>query len=65
MLNSLSELIQSTVPKSLFTFFALQAARIQAKLYPVDHNPPHSQGPRRPDLQEQEAHLQKVPTTDG
>jgi len=41
--------------KSLFTFFAVQQARIRNKLWPVDHNPPHSQGPRRPDLQEQEA----------
>lgn len=40
--------------QSLFTFFAIQQARILNKLKPVDYNPPHAQGPRRPDLQEQE-----------
>lgn len=43
-----------SVPKSIFTIFALQVARIQNKLFPETSYPPHTSGPRKPDLQEQE-----------
>ena len=48
--------------KSIFTFFALQQARILNKLYPQYTNPRHSPGVRKPDLQETEyAILKKGP----
>lgn len=53
------------MPKSLFTIFELQKARILAKLYPRDENPSHAPGPRRPDLQETEASALKKLTDAG
>jgi hypothetical protein len=41
-------------PPSIWTFFALQLARIHADLYPSYTNPIHVKGPRKPDMQEQE-----------
>lgn len=38
-------------PQPIFAFFAIQIARIKAKLIP---QPIHSSGPRRPDLADQE-----------
>lgn len=43
--------------QSLWTFFALQLARIHAELYPEATHPKHVQGPRRPDMQDQEAEM--------
>lgn len=40
---------------SLFTFMALQLARIQGYLFPEGSYPRHISGPRRPDMTEQEA----------
>lgn len=39
---------------SFLTFLTLQLARIHGQLYPITSNPPHTQGPRRPDMTEQD-----------
>ena len=47
---------------SLFSFFALQLARIHSQLYPWSMNPPHVSGPKRPNMQEIEAAVLKKGT---
>lgn len=40
--------------QSLFTFMAVQLARIHTQLYPDTTCPKHVRGPRKPDMQQQE-----------
>ena len=44
--------------QSIWTFYALQLARIHTQLYPHYTNPVHVRGPRRPDMAEQEQLMQ-------
>jgi hypothetical protein len=48
-----------TIMDGLFTFFAVQLARIHNQLYPEGTNPMHVRGPRKPDMQEQERAILK------